>query len=59
MKVNDFEELAESPLGGAPKASTSGPSKEELLDMEMADAMQDASNEDTQFSLGEARAGLL
>ena len=59
VKVNDLEELADPPLGGVPEASTSGSSKEELRDMEMEDAMQGAANEDPQFSLGEARAGIL
>ena len=59
VKVNNLEELAEPPLGGAPEANTSGPSKEELLDMEMSNAMWEDANEDAQFSLGEAHVGLL
>lgn len=46
VKVNDLEELVEPPLGGVLEASTSSPSKEELWDMEMEDAMRDAANED-------------
>lgn len=46
VRVNNLEELAEPPLGGALEANTSGPSKEELLDMERVDAMQEAANED-------------
>lgn len=59
FKVNDLEELAEPPLGGVPKANTSGSSREELRDMEMEDSMQDATNEDPDYGPGEVRAGLL
>ena len=59
VKVNDLGELAEPPLGGVLEANTSCPSKEELCDMEMEDAMRDMTNEDPQFSPGEAHAGLL
>ena len=41
VNVKDLEELAEPSLGRASEASTSGPSKEELHDMEMEDALQD------------------
>lgn len=56
VKVNDLEELVEPPLGGVPEASTSGPSREELRDMEMEDAMRDAANEDPNYSPGEVCA---
>ena len=59
VKLNDLEELAEPPLGGGPEANTSGPSKAELRDMEMEDAMWDAADEDPQFSPREVRVGLL
>ena len=38
-KANDLEELVELPLGGVPKANTSRPFKEELLNMEMVNSM--------------------
>ena len=59
VKVNDLEELVEPPLGGVSKANTSGPSREELRDMEMEDAMWDVENEDPDFSPREVRADLL
>ena len=59
VKVNDLEELAEPPLGRTPEASTSGRPKEEMLDLEVEDAMREDANADTWFSLGEAQAGLL
>lgn len=59
VKANDLEELAEPPLGGPLEASTLGPLKEEMLDLEVEDAMWDDANDDTHFSLGESGAGLL
>ena len=57
VKVNDLEELLEPPLGGTPKVSTSGPPKEEMLDLEVEDSMQGESNVDAQFHPGEAQNG--
>ena len=44
VKVNNLEELAEPPLGGTPEATASGPPKEEMLDLEVEDAIQEEEN---------------
>ena len=59
VKVNDLEELAETPSGGVQEASASGPSKEEQRDMEMEETMRDATNEDPWFNPGEICVGLM
>ena len=59
VKVNSLEELAKPPLGGNPEASTSGTPKEEMLDLEVEDAMREEANMNTQFSLGKAQIGLM
>ena len=46
VKVNDLEELAEPPLGGTLEASTLGPLKEEMLDLQVDDAMWEEANAD-------------
>lgn len=44
VKLNDLEELAKPPLGGTPEATTSGLPKEEMLDLEVEDAIQEEEN---------------
>lgn len=44
VKVNDLEELAEPLLGGTWEASTLWPPKEEMLDLEMEEAMWEDDN---------------
>ena len=59
VKVNNLEELVEPLLGGTLEANASRPPKEEMLDLEVEDAMREDANADTQFSQGETQASLM
>ena len=59
VKLNELEEVAEPLLGGLPKASTSGPLKDEMLDLDEEDTTPEDDNKATRFSVGESQIGLL
>ena len=59
VKLKDLEELTEPPLGGTLEATTSGSPKEEMLDLDVEDDIQEEENTEAQFSPGEAQIGLL
>ena len=54
LKLNDLEELAEPPLGGTLRASTSAQSQDEAMAMEEEDGRLAEANDMAQFSLGDA-----
>ena len=59
VKLNDLEELAEPLLGGAPGVSTSRLAKDEVMDLDDGDRLQEEVNVAAQFSPDEANIGLL
>ena len=59
VKLNDLEEVAEPPLGGTSEATTSRLLKDEMLDLEMDDAVQEDNNEAAHFSMGKMQICLL
>ena len=59
VKLNDLEEVVEPPLGGTPEATTLGQPKDEMLDLEVDDAVSEEDNEVAHFSPGETQINLL
>ena len=59
VNLNDLEELVEPSLGGTPEATTLGPPKEEMLDLDVEDKTQEEENDEAQFSPSEAHISLL
>ena len=57
VKINDLEGLVEPPLSGTLGASTSGPPKDETMDVEESVGLQKEAKMATQFSPGEAHIG--
>ena len=59
VKLTDLEELVNTSLGGTPEATTLGPPKEEMLDLDVEDDIQEEENAEAQFSPDEAHIGML
>lgn len=59
VKLNELEEVAEPPLGGLPKVSTSRLPRDDTQDLDADDITLDDDGEEARFSPGESQLGLL
>lgn len=59
VKLNELEKVVAPPLGGNPEHPSSRWPRDEAMDMEAEDAALEEVEEDTRFSPGEQRHGLL
>ena len=59
VKLNVLEEVVEPPLGGPSEVTTTGSPKDEMLDLEVDDAVSEDDNEATRFIPSKTHIGLL